>query len=242
MQSRSPAQSDLGIRGSSFEQVVVLVNGVRMSDPQTGHFDLDLAVPLDRVARVEVLRGPASALYGADAVGGVVNIVTREDDAGWVGRLEGGSWGTAKVSGGGGGQWEGWPSLSLGGEFSRSDGHRAGTDFEVALLHFSLQDTLAGGTLAGDFGISRRDFGAQDFYAPYPSFEKTRTYTSALKWAAAGIGNSRVELGASFRRHEDEFTLIRDDPGCLPEPTRIFPGWRGPRGAGWWQGTAWIWR
>ena len=55
--SRSPAQSDLSIRGASFEQVVVLVNGVRMSDPQTGHFDLDLAVPLESVERVEVLRG-----------------------------------------------------------------------------------------------------------------------------------------------------------------------------------------
>ena len=85
VQSRSPAQSDLGIRGAGFEQVVVLVNGVRMSDPQTGHFDLDLAVPLDQVERVEILRGPASAVYGADAVGGVVNIVTRGGGPGVAG-------------------------------------------------------------------------------------------------------------------------------------------------------------
>jgi hypothetical protein len=67
--SRSPAQTDLSIRGGSFEQVLVLVDGVRMSDPQTGHFDLDLAVPLDRVERIEILRGPASAQYGSDAWG-----------------------------------------------------------------------------------------------------------------------------------------------------------------------------
>ena len=102
IQSRSPAQSDLGIRGAGFEQVVVLVNGVRMSDPQTGHFDLDLAVPLDLIERVEVLRGPSSAVYGSDAVGGVVNIVTKGDGEGWNGRVEGGSWGTARVSAGGG--------------------------------------------------------------------------------------------------------------------------------------------
>ncbi|HKK08312.1 MAG TPA: TonB-dependent receptor plug domain-containing protein, partial [Gemmatimonadota bacterium] len=74
---RSPAQADLSLRGSSFEQVLVLVDGVPVNDPQTGHFDLDVAVPLASVERIEILRGPASATFGADAVGGVVNIVTR---------------------------------------------------------------------------------------------------------------------------------------------------------------------
>ncbi|HSG48974.1 MAG TPA: TonB-dependent receptor plug domain-containing protein, partial [Longimicrobiales bacterium] len=78
LQRRSAAQADLSIRGSTFEQVLVLVDGVRMSDPQTGHFDLDLTVPLDRVERIEILRGPASAVHGADAVGGVVNVVTKD--------------------------------------------------------------------------------------------------------------------------------------------------------------------
>ena len=100
--SRSPAQSDLSIRGASFEQVVVLVNGVRMSDPQTGHFDLDLVVPLESVERVEVLRGAASALYGSDAMGGVVNIVTRAGKQPLAGSVQGGSWGTVRVSAQGG--------------------------------------------------------------------------------------------------------------------------------------------
>ncbi|MCX5763373.1 MAG: TonB-dependent receptor plug domain-containing protein, partial [Gemmatimonadetes bacterium] len=74
---RSPAQADLSIRGSSPEQVAVLVDGVRVSDVQSAHYALDLAVPLEAIERVEVLRGAASALYGPDAVGGVINIVTR---------------------------------------------------------------------------------------------------------------------------------------------------------------------
>ncbi|MBT8398576.1 MAG: TonB-dependent receptor plug domain-containing protein, partial [Gemmatimonadetes bacterium] len=213
VQPRSPAQSDLSIRGAGFEQVVVLVNGVRMSDLQTGHFDLDLSVPLGQVERIEILRGPASALYGADAMGGVVNIVTRGHDPGWRGRIEGGSWGTARVSGGGGFQEEGWPALQIGGELSRSDGHRAGTDFDAAMIHLSVLDSLAGTPLAGDFGFSRRNFGAKDFYAPYPSFEKTRTYSSALRWTPALSPEAGFEVGASLRRREDEFTLIRDDPG-----------------------------
>jgi len=212
VQSRSPAQSDLGIRGAGFEQVVVLVNGVRMSDPQTGHFDLDLAVPLDQVERVEILRGPASAVYGADAVGGVVNIVTRGGGEEWQGRVEGGSWGTARISGGGGLKREGGLSLQVGGEVNRSDGHRAGTDYETTLLHLALTRPFGGGRLSGNFGLSRRDFGAQDFYAPFPSFERTRGYTSSLRWATEAGGSLDVEVGGSFRRHEDEFTLIRDKP------------------------------
>ncbi|HEX4935598.1 MAG TPA: TonB-dependent receptor plug domain-containing protein, partial [Gemmatimonadaceae bacterium] len=81
VQRRSPAQADLAIRGSSLGQVLVLVNGVRVSDLQTGHFDLDLAVPLDAVARIEILRGPGATLYGPDAIGGVVNVVTRQGEA-----------------------------------------------------------------------------------------------------------------------------------------------------------------
>src|SRR5690606_16014980 len=75
--SRSPAQTDLALRGGTFGQVLVLVDGVRMSDPQTGHFNLDLAVPLGEIERIEVLRGGASTTYGSDAMTGVVNVVTR---------------------------------------------------------------------------------------------------------------------------------------------------------------------
>jgi vitamin B12 transporter len=212
--SRSPAQSDLSIRGAGFEQVVVLVNGVRMSDPQTGHFDLDLVVPLEAVERVEVLRGAASALYGADAMGGVVNVVTRRGKEPWGGGVQGGSWGTVRVSARGavGAEEAGGPVVNVGGEVSRSDGHREGTDYETQLLHLSLSHPAVGGRVSGELGASRRNFGAQDFYAPYPSFEKTRHYTASLKWKSAETGPYSWEARLSGRRHEDNFVLVRDDP------------------------------
>ena len=214
VEKRSPAQSDLSIRGSGFEQVVVLVNGVRMSDPQTGHFDLDLAVPLDQVERVEVLRGPASALYGADAMGGVVNIVTREGEGEWLGRVEGGSWGTSRLSLRKGMEWGEGSAVTAGGELSRSDGHRPGTDFDQALLFLGTTNPMGSGSLSADLGLARRNFGAQDFYAPYPSFEETRTYTSFLRWSQPFTESTELRVGGSFRRHEDEFTLIRNDPAA----------------------------
>jgi len=212
--SRSPAQSDLSIRGAGFEQVVVLVNGIRMSDPQTGHFDLDLVVPIETVERVEVLRGAASALYGADAMGGVVNVVTRRGKGPLVGGVQGGSWNTVRVSASGGIEGAGTDGLSvnIGGEASRSDGHREGTDYETRLLHLSVSRATRGGQISGELGASRRDFGAQDFYAPYPSFEKTRNYTASLVWESDNDGPYSWETRLSARRHEDNFVLVRDDP------------------------------
>src|ERR1035438_7807949 len=64
-------QGDLSIRGAAFGQTLVLLNGMRLNDPQTGHHNLDIPVPLESADRVEVMRGSGSTLYGADAVGGV---------------------------------------------------------------------------------------------------------------------------------------------------------------------------
>ena len=75
--ARSPMQADISLRGSTTDQVAVLVDGVPVNDTQTGHFHLDQPVPLADVERIEVLRGTASSVHGAGAVGGIINIVTR---------------------------------------------------------------------------------------------------------------------------------------------------------------------
>jgi vitamin B12 transporter len=212
VQSRSPAQTDLSIRGGSFEQLLVLVDGVRMSDPQTGHFDLDLTVPLDGVERIEILRGPASAQYGSDAVGGVVNIVTRRTPRGVGGRVEGGSFGTLVGAVDASTALPGGLALELAGEVGRSDGHRSGTEWEQRLGRVRLAAPLSGGRLLADGGLARRDFGAEDFYAPFPSFEATRTETASLAWSPAAASRIRVEPRVSWRGHDDDFILIRDNP------------------------------
>ncbi len=67
------------MRGAEAEQVLILINGRRINDAQSGKFDLsNLPVVKDEVERIEVLRGAASALYGADAMGGVINIITKK--------------------------------------------------------------------------------------------------------------------------------------------------------------------
>lgn len=79
VQSRNAfgAQGDITMRGATFSQVLVLVDGMKLNDPLTAHFNSNIPVTPAEIERIEVLRGAASALYGADAVGGVINIITK---------------------------------------------------------------------------------------------------------------------------------------------------------------------
>ena len=78
IQQRAPGGflADLSIRGASFGQTLVLLNGMRISDVQTGHFNMDLPIPLEMQSIEEVLKGSGSTLYGSDAICGVVNVRT----------------------------------------------------------------------------------------------------------------------------------------------------------------------
>jgi len=209
--ARSRAQADLSIRGAGFEQTLILVDGVRMNDPQTGHFNLDLALPLDEVERIEILRGPASSLYGSDAVGGVVNLVTRQG-TGWNLRAEGGSFGSLGLAGGGALALPGRARLRLSGEWDRTDGHRPGTDAESLLGQANLRAPVAGGELRAQAGVGDRAFGARDFYAPFDSFEETRTLTLGAGWRSDPSRRVVVEPRLDWRRHSDDFLLERDNP------------------------------
>ena len=84
-------QTDFTVRGAGFGEALVLVNGVRLNDPQSGHHNSDIPVPLESIERIEVLLGPGSSLFGADAFGGAINIFTRRDVIPASGLIEAGS-------------------------------------------------------------------------------------------------------------------------------------------------------
>ena len=75
------SQADISIRGTSFEQTLVLLNGLRIDDAETSHNNMDIPVPLGSMKTVDVLHGAGSTLYGSDAIGGVVDFVTAEPTA-----------------------------------------------------------------------------------------------------------------------------------------------------------------
>jgi outer membrane receptor protein involved in Fe transport len=211
VQPRSPAQADLGLRGSTFNQVVILVDGVRVSDAQSGHYALDLAVPTAMIERIEILRGTGSALYGSDAIGGVVNIVTRTDSSFAEVGTRVGSFGGASGSASAGGRALGGP-VRIGADIDRSSGHRDGTDYRITNVRGSAERLLGAAHLSADAGLGVRQFGAADFYSPYPSFETTRSSTAALRMNTPLGARVRLSAAAHTRRHSDVFTLKRADP------------------------------
>ncbi len=79
IQSRGPlgAQSDIVLRGGTFQQVLVILDGVRINDPNTGHFSGYIPIVPSEIERVEILKGASSAIYGSEAVGGVIHIITK---------------------------------------------------------------------------------------------------------------------------------------------------------------------
>lgn len=206
---RSAAQADVSIRGSSAEQIVVLVDGVRMTDVQSAHYALDLAVPLETIERIEILRGMGSALYGPDAIGGVINIVTRRTGSADA-RVRSGSFGSV-TAGLAGGASRGVASLSTAADFDKSDGHRDGTDYRIGQGRASLSLPTSGGILRTNLAIGVRDFGAADFYAPYNSIERTTTTTLDSRWDE-GVSSWNLSVSGSARRHQDHYVLVRGDP------------------------------
>ncbi|MCK5104996.1 MAG: TonB-dependent receptor plug domain-containing protein, partial [Cyclobacteriaceae bacterium] len=88
-------QSDIGIRGGTFEQTLILLNGIKLTDPQTGHHVMNIPIPLDNIQQIEVLKGPGARIYGQNAFAGAVNFITRVPDIQNIGiRAYGGSFGS----------------------------------------------------------------------------------------------------------------------------------------------------
>lgn len=207
LRQRAPngLQGDLSIRGATFGQTLVLLNGRRMNDPQSGHHSLDLPVPLESIQSVEILRGAGSTLYGSDALGGVVNVITARPPDAWQARLRlaAGSFGTQQQSVFLSGFYRKlYQSLSVSRDFST--GFQPNRDYRNLALASSTQFAHT----SVDLAYADKPFGAQNFYGAYPSWERTKTWFAALR---QGLG-ARTDAALSYRRHTDLFYLYRDNP------------------------------
>lgn len=210
LQQRAPGgvQGDLTIRGSSFGQTLVLVDGIRMNDAQTGHNNLDIPMPFDSLERIEVLHGTGSALYGSDAVGGAVNFITSTPTATELRlRAGGGSFGTndqgAALS------WLRGPlSEVLSFDRAFSTGFIPDRDYRVLQFGSASRYQSALGTTNVLLALSDKPFGADQFYGNFNSWERTKGWFAAL---SQQLG-TRTMASVAYRRHSDLFDLVRDHP------------------------------
>jgi iron complex outermembrane receptor protein len=202
-------QGDLNLRGSTFEQALVMVNGVRVNNPQTGHHHLDLFVPLAAIERVEVLYGSGAAVHGPDAFGGAINIVTAPPGTAVWARF-----GDHDLAGGG-----------VAGSFGRGlwaaverevhTGFRDNTEADVNQLAggwswrrdaTSVDVVVAGGS---------RDFGAHAFYSARFPDERESTDGRLVTVRATtplGLDGPRLDTSLRLGSHRDDFILDRARP------------------------------
>jgi iron complex outermembrane receptor protein len=210
LQQRAPGGflADLSVRGATFGQTLVLLNGMRINDVQTGHFNLDLPIPFEMITSMEVLKGSGSTLYGSDAVGGVVNVLTRQAGQPEFRILAGaGNFGFNQehVITSFGGSW--WQSeLAAARDFST--GFISDRDYRN--LSLSTLDTLKSklGATTLLFAYSDRPYGADQFYGPYDSWERIKTWYGSVQ---QDLGQN-TQADFSYRRHTDLFVLFRDNP------------------------------
>lgn len=214
-------QADIVLRGGTFEQTLVLLNGFRVDDGQTAHHNLDLPVPLEAMDSIEVLHGAGSTLHGVDALSGVVDFLTAAPTATTLRlRAGGGSFGSEEESLLGTLARKRWSSR-LTADRNFSTGFM--TDRDYRNEDSSLESWAASRLGVTDllFAAGDKAFGANQFYGPYESWERTKGWFAS---ARQELG-SRTEAAFGYRRHTDEFVLLRDDPSVY-ENNHIDGSWQ----------------
>ena len=221
-------QTDIGIDGGSFEQAVVLINGMKLSDPQTAHHMLNLPVPLEAIERIEILRGPAARVYGVNSLTGAVNIVTKEvkQDALMAHVYSGSSFqsveepdkrgvyhGTGLQLGGTLYQPGHQHQIYVGSE--RSNGHRYNTASESRQIFYQNQVLLdSSNRVQLMAGYLDNRFGANGYYAApgdKESEEWVGTFISSIASHHQLGRNWYVSPRVSYRYNQDDYRYFRHD-------------------------------
>ena len=156
-------QTDISIGGGTFDQIAILLNGVNIGNPQTGHLSADFPVSLEDIERIEIIEGASARIFGASAFNGAVNIVTKRGGESSVG-IEGGSFGTF----GGTGRIAG-KGMSLSAGYRQSDGGTENSYFRQSQGFYSLNSTLSTLDFQLTLGATGKRYGANTFYSTaYP--------------------------------------------------------------------------
>ena len=224
------AQTDISIRGGTSEQIILLLNGINICDPQTGHNAMDLPVDLNDIVRIEVIEGPAGRIYGTSSLVGAINVVTQKkgsvrevkgklkgNDRDITLHAEGGSYGYGNV----GGRFA-WEGHSLSANYSRSDGYsrsRAGklnTDFSGAKGFYQGQYETETIRLHWHLGIADKGWGSSTFWAS-PKWQADEQYEHTTKLFSAIQGQSQqgplhLNISLYWNQNHDRYEGYRGQP------------------------------
>ena len=216
------AQSDISVRGGTYEQITVLLNGINIGDPQTGHNVADFPADISEIERIEVLEGPAGRVYGTSSLVGAINIVTRlASESSTDVHAEGGSYGYAQA-GGRVNVAKGRFNNQLSASYTRSDGYSRNqqgslnSDYKTTKAFYQGSYENNEISMKWHAGLSNKDFGSNTFYSSKfdDQFEHTLKFYTAIQGETKGKFHFRPSM--YWNRSHDRFELFRGSESVVP--------------------------
>lgn len=206
-------QSDLYIRGGSFDQTLLLIDGIKVEDPQTGHHTLNIALPLEVIKRIEIIKGPAARIFGQNAFTGAINIVTKSNES--IKNNAGfqlGSYNQQHAAATLGAR-VGTTGLMGHASVNSSEGYRYNTDFNNQNFFVKSSFNSAANPIEVLATFSERKFGGNQFYAidAKKQYEETQ---SSLVGVSTTLqkGNLKLSPQLYWKRNQDMYLYIRNNP------------------------------
>jgi len=214
-------QADLFIRGGGFDQTLLLIDGMKMDDIQTGHHTLNLLLPIQLIERIEIIKGPASRIFGQNAFNGAINIVTKSlpklDKKQFEMLVSNPTFGSFKQFG-----FLINSRLSLKEKFnaqltfsrSKSDGYRYNTDYNNDFLFFKSEIKTQKNPIIITSGFTEKKFGANGFYASPSATDQYEETQASFLGISTLLGSEKFLIRPKlyWRRGQDEYIYIRNNP------------------------------
>ena len=212
------AQTDVGLRGGNQEQVTLLLNGINICDPQTGHNTFDVPIDMNEIERIEILKGPSGRVYGTSSLFGAINIITKQAvNNSLHSFVKAGSYGFLSA-GVGVHTLKGAVSNALSGSYTRSDGYshdkkgHHNMDFEGGKAFYQGVYNTNELNVQWHAGISSKGFGSNYFYGPSDNqYEHTFKTFTAIQ-AETKTGKIHFKPAIYWNRNMDRYEWNRSTP------------------------------
>lgn len=207
-------QADLYIRGGSFDQTLLLIDGIKVEDPQTGHHTMNMTIPLEVIEKIEIIKGSASRIYGQNAFTGAVNIITKKEIKNDLSiELSNGSFDQKR------GGFTIQKELKNSGilfNYSRkeSEGYRYNTDYENDEFFIKSNFKIKDQKISAIGAFNERKFGANGFYASPAAIDQyEETQASLIGFSTTYKKNDLIlKPKLYWKRNQDMYVYLRQDP------------------------------